>query len=78
MEGKKKVYESVATITSIKVSSRASIKIRDNYYTVEYTEERSLPSDCNVEKERHLLWECANYECDNQIQEIKELFEDNN
>ena len=28
-------YESKATVKTIKASSRASIKIRDNYYTVE-------------------------------------------
>ena len=40
---KKKEYESLATVTSIRATSRASIKMHDNFYTVEYSEERSIP-----------------------------------
>jgi hypothetical protein len=31
-------YESKAITTQIRATSRASVKVRDNYYTVEYTE----------------------------------------
>lgn len=63
-------YESQAKTTSIRITSRASIKARDNYYTVEYCEERSIPDTADVEKERALLWEIANLECDKQVEDI--------
>lgn len=67
---KKNEYVSKAVTTSIRITSRASVKINDNFYTVEYCEERSLPEDADVEKERAMLWETANMECDNQIADI--------
>ena len=67
-------YESKATVTTISAVSRASIKIRDNFYTLEYGESRSIPEDADVEKERALLWETVNKECDNQVQEVLEMF----
>lgn len=71
MAGKRKgsEYVSQAVTTSIRVTSRASIKIKDNFYTLEYCEERSIPEGANVEKERALLWDTCNSECDNQIVE---------
>lgn len=65
---------SKAVTTSIKASSRASIKISENYYTIEYTEERSVPEDCNIDEERTYLWETVNGEVDNQIQDIIEAY----
>lgn len=65
---------SKAVTTSIKASSRASIKVGDNYYTIEYTEERSVPEDCNIDEERTYLWETVNGEVDNQIQDIIEAY----
>lgn len=69
-------YESKARITSIKATSRASVKIRDNFYTVEYTEERVIPDVAGVdlEQERAMLWDCVNAECDNQIDDIIKSF----
>ena len=69
-------YVSKAKITSIKAVSRAAIKIRDNFYTVEYQEERSLPEDVefDIEQERQLLWDETNKVVDNQIQEILTAF----
>ena len=74
MKKKTDEYISKATTTLIRVSSRASVKISDNYYTVEFCEERSIPEDANVAEERKLLWETANNECDFQIQEIVEAY----
>lgn len=66
---------SVAVTRTIKASSRASVKVKDSYYTVEYTEERSLPEDnCNVQEERDALWDCVNSECDKQVAEIIKTF----
>ena len=63
-------------IKSIKATSRASVKIRDNFYTVEYCEERMMPEDIEVdiEAERAELWNTVNTECDNQIQDILDTF----
>ena len=70
----KKVYESKAITTTIKASSRASIKVGDNFYTIEWTEERTVPEDCDIEKERTFLWETVNGEVDGQIQDILDAY----
>lgn len=70
-------YTSKATTTSIKCSSRASICIDKSYYTVEYTEERSVPQDLTeteLNKERQILWDTVNDEVDLQILEIEKIF----
>lgn len=69
-------YESHATITSIRATSRASVKIGDNFYTVEYCEERSIPDieGVSIEDERRLLWDTANNEVDSQIEDIINMF----
>lgn len=36
-------YEVKAITKTIKATSRASVKVGDSYYTVEYSEERALP-----------------------------------
>ena len=73
---KTKPYESVAKITTIAATSRASVKIKDNYFTVEYHEERAIPDveEVDIEKERQFLWDTVNAECDNQIDEISKAF----
>ena len=69
-------YESKAKISTIKATSRASVKVRDNYYTVEYSEERVLPDNkkCDIEQERELLWDTVNNEVDKQIEDIIKSF----
>lgn len=69
-------YTSKAKVNVIRATSRASVKIRDNYFTVEYSEERVIPDDntVDIEKERALLWDTVNAECDNQILDIKDSF----
>lgn len=64
-------YESKAIITSIKATSRASVKIGDSYYTLEYCEERLIPDveDIDIATERRMLWDAVNAEVDNQIAE---------
>lgn len=66
--------DSNATTTSIKASSRVSVKIGDNYYTVEYTEERSLSDNANVDTEKSLLWNDVNSTVDNQVEDIFKTF----
>ena len=64
-------YVSKAIINKISATSRASVKIRDSYYTLEYSEERIIPDieGVNIERERLELWNTVNNEVDNQIQE---------
>lgn len=72
---KSTVYASKAVIHTIKASSRASVKVRDNYFTVEYEEERIIPEieGVDLDKERKLLWDTVNDECDRQIELIYKL-----
>ena len=74
---KKKAYESKAVISKITATSRMSIKIHDNFYTLEYSEERLIGDnpDIDVTKERELLWEKVNSEVDNQIEDIYKLYQ---
>ena len=69
-------YQSKATISSIRATSRASVKVRDNFYTVEYSEERTLPTDIeyDIDKEREILWNTVNDEVDKQIEDIIKSF----
>lgn len=70
-------YVQKAVTSVIKATSRQSIKIRDSYYTVEYSEERIIPQEINdvdLEEERLLLWDAVNTECDNQITEIDDMW----
>lgn len=65
-------YKYKGKTTKITISSRASVNIGKNYYTFEYSEEKSFPKgdkELDVEKERELMWQTANREVDNQIKE---------
>lgn len=71
----KKSYESVATTSVIAATSRASVKIKDNFYTVEYHEERIIPdTGVDLVEERKLLWDTVNAECDAQVTDILNTF----
>lgn len=61
-------------VTVIKAISRASVKIRDSFYTVEYGEERMIEDGDNIEEERKKLWDSCNYEIDNQLEDIVKSF----
>lgn len=63
-----------AKTTSIRATSRTSIKLGDNFFTVEYSEERSVSEDCNIEEERETLWDDVNREVDNQIDDIQDMY----
>lgn len=69
-------YEVKGITTSIKFTSRASVKIHDNYYTVEACEERIIPDleDVDIEEERKALWDAVNDEADEQIEQILKTF----
>ena len=58
--------------TLIRATSRASVKIRDSFYTVEYSEERALPQNVDFDScaERKDLWLDVNDELDKQLEDI--------
>jgi len=61
--------------TSIKFTSRASVKIGDSYFTFESTIEKQCPEEFSEEDyidAKKLLWDEVNTEVDNQIIEIQE------
>ena len=69
-------YTSKAITTQIRATSRASVKVRDNFYTVEYSEERTIPDieGVNLEEEKRILWDDVNGEVDAQIEDIIKSF----
>lgn len=69
-------YESKAIISTIKFTSRASVKVGESFYTVEACEERMIPAveDVDIDEERRLLWDTVNTECDEQIKDILATF----
>lgn len=73
-------YKSKAVISKITATSRMSVKIKDNFYTIEYSEERLIPDidGVDIDAEKKLLWDVVNGEVDNQIADIYELYEEKN
>lgn len=70
-------YQSKAIVTSIKATSRVAIKIRDNFYTVEYTEERAIPDvdGVEIEQEQNILFDSVNSIVDAQAEDIIKTFQ---
>lgn len=61
----------------IVATSRASVKIKDSYYTIEYSEERLVPEDMDeptLAEEKAELWDAVNNEVDGQIADILKTF----
>ena len=69
-------YEVKAKITKINAVSRVAIKIRDNFYTVEYSEERTIPDIDGVilKEERAALFDAVNAVVDAQAEDIVRSF----
>lgn len=57
-------------VQTIRATSRLSVKVGNNFYTEEYTEERLIEDGDDVEKEREKLWETVNDEVDKQVEII--------
>lgn len=71
-------YERKAITTQIKATSRVSAKIGDDFYTLEFSEERTIPDieGVNLDEERNKLWDDVNYSVDIQLQDtIKSVLE---
>ena len=75
-----KKYQSKAKTTKIVATSRGAIKIRDNYFTLEFSEERSIPEvdGVDLEAERQMLWDDVNGSVDEQIQELVNTYKNKN
>lgn len=73
-------YIQKAIPKTIKFSSRASIKIKDSFYTFEYGEERQIDdfNEVNLDKEKQLLIDDCNNIIDNQIEEVVKMFTEKN
>lgn len=73
---KEREYEVKGITTSIRFTSRVSLKINDNYFTVEACEERQIPDleDVDIEEERKALWDTVNNEVDDQRDTIVKWF----
>lgn len=54
--------------------SRASVKIGDSFFTVEYGEDRELTNEDNYQDEVQRLMDDCNANVDNQILDIKNMF----
>ena len=69
-------YEVKAKTTKINAVSRVAIKIRDNFYTVEYSEERTIPDVDGVilKEERAALFDTVNAVVDAQAEDIVRSF----
>ncbi len=65
-------YEVKGVTTSIRFTSRASVKIGDSFYTLEACEERMIPDieGVDIAEERRILWDVVNNEVDEQIRDI--------
>ena len=64
----------MAVTTTIRATSRASVKINDSFYTVEWCEERMIEPEDDLEEARANLWETCNTEVDGQIEDILKSF----
>lgn len=64
----------MAITTSIRATSRASMKVNDSFYTIEYCEERSIQENDDLEEERAKLWDTCNNEVDNQLEDILKMY----
>lgn len=69
------MYECKAKRTMIKFNSRASVKIKDSYYTFEYGEERQIdnPDEVDMKLEIEALCNDCNNVVDDQIKEIVDM-----
>lgn len=70
-----KKYTPKSIVKEFHVTSRASVKIDNEFYTFEYSETRYLdsPEEVNMDKETTNAWDYAHSQVDKQVREIVEL-----
>ena len=64
----------MAKTTTIRATSRISAKIRDTFYTFEYSEERQIEEGEDLESARADLWETCNAEVDAQVTDVMDMY----
>ena len=62
--------ELMGETTEIRCESGITMERNKVYYKEFYSETRSIPAGCNVEKAREALWETVHVQIDKQIQAI--------
>ena len=69
---RKQPLVNTARVTKITQTMRMAVKIRDNFYTVEYQEERALPNlpSIDLEQEKSILFDSCRDNIYKQVQEI--------
>ena len=71
-------YVSHAVPTEISATSRCAIKVKDNYYTVEVSEKRTISTadieGIDMDKEYELLFDEVNNVVDKQCEQIVKTF----
>lgn len=69
-------YFSKSIPTTIKATSRVSVKINESFYTFEFQEERTFPANLveegkvDFEKEKEMLWDEVHGQVDKQVSDI--------
>ena len=64
----------MAKTTSIRATYRMSTKVNNDFFTVEYTEERAVENEENLEEAREALWDTVITEIEDQIDGIRKTF----
>jgi hypothetical protein len=67
-------YEIKGKPTKITATSRSAIKVHDNFYTIEASEERSVSDDIDMESEFDALFNELNDVVDKQVKNIVDTF----
>lgn len=62
----------MAKTIEISASSKVSVSVNNTYYTLQYTETRSINESDNLESEREQLWQDVNTEVDLQVSAVFE------
>ena len=73
---KKAEYEIQGMVSKISATSRCAVKIKDNFYTIEASEERLFPNGAylDMDKEYASLFDSVNGVVDGQMNEILDTF----
>ena len=69
---RKELHNQRVQTTMIRATERMAVKIRDNYYTLELTEERSIPNNPNIdlEEEKSRLFESVKTSLYKEVEEL--------
>lgn len=69
-------YTPKAVVSEISAISRVAVKIKDNFYTVEYSEKRTVPDveGVDMDAERTALFDAVNGVVDAQVEDIIKSF----